>query len=653
MFVAAAAFGVVATVSMVAVVTSSSRIAGSLEAGTEQLIAEQRIADEIVSASYAQQSTAYRYLEQPNPATRTAFYDLGQQAYEGVRQYLFREMPVESRMSVERIKEAHQDFEVAAQHAFDLALSGETGAARARVGTLAGYARALEVAVREFIADRERQRAGLRDAQQAALARLRFATAAVALALAVAALLLADMLRRRVVLPLDELATSVRRLGAGEREVRAAPQRYVEFQLLADSFDEMANRIRTSHAEVEARNAQLTRALDELKRAQQDVLQHEKLSAMGEMLAGLAHELNNPLAGILGLAECINAELAAAPDAAWRQLGESIAEPLITESLRARDLVRNLLHFSRRAGAQLSAVSLAPAVSVAVILRRHAFTQNDKAIEVDIPDALYVVAEEQRLQLVVVNILNNALDAMRGTHGRLVRITAVADDAAVILSFTDEGPGFSNVDRIFDPFYTTKAVGEGTGLGLSLVHRFVHEFGGSIAASPAPHGGAVITIRLARAPVPEPDAAPVVLHAAGASPAIARAAEPRRGRKKILIVDDEPSIREAQRRILSRLDADVVLAADGLAAREALATDDFDLVITDLRMPGVVSGYELFEWMRTARPVLAARALVVTGDIGSDEGAPPAPVPDDRVLAKPFSLMEYLERVRRALAEID
>ncbi len=500
MFLAAAAFGVVATVSMVAVVTLSSRIAGSLDAGTEQLIAEQRIADQIVSASYAQQSTAYRYLEQPSPATRKEFYDLGQQAYEGVRRYLFRDMPVESRLSVERIKEAHQDFEVAAQHAFDLALSGETGAARARAGTLAGYARALEVAVREFIADRERQRAGLREAQRAALVRLRLATAAVALALALVAVLLADMLRRRVVLPLDDLSTSVRRLGDGELGVRAAPQRYAEFQLLADSFDEMARRIRTSHAEVEARNAELTKALDELKRAQQDVLQHEKLSAMGEMLAGLAHELNNPLAGILGLAECINAELSEAPDNAWRQLGETMAEPLITESLRARDLVRNLLHFSRQAGAQLSAVSLAPAVSVAVILRRHSYTQNKKAIEVDVPDGLYVVAEEQRLQLVVVNILNNALDAMRGTPGRLLRITAAAEDDAVILSFADEGRGFSNVDRIFDPFYTTKAVGEGTGLGLSLVHRFVHEFGGSIGASPAPNGGAVITIRLARAP---------------------------------------------------------------------------------------------------------------------------------------------------------
>jgi C4-dicarboxylate-specific signal transduction histidine kinase len=503
MLFSAVVFGLIVTASALTFVSLSNSIRRELDGNTDQLMIEERIADEIVSSSYGQQLVAYRYLDTPSAARLTEFRDRGQRVYSGIRQYLFREMPFGSRLNVEAIREAHQRFEVAAQHAFDLLSSGDSAAARARVGTLTTQAAVLEQTVRGFIADREQQRLLLRRDQEAALRRLQEATTVVAIALALTAILLAHLLRRRVMLPLYDLSTAVRQLGEGVVHVRVAPQRYHEFQLLADSFDGMADSVRQSHEEVQARNRELTRTLDDLRRAQQELVQHEKLRAMGEMLAGLAHELNNPLAGILGIAECIKMDLAESNDPKWRELGVSMAEPLVTESLRARDLVRNLLHFARQSTEKTERVHLLGAVEVAIGLRRHAFAQAEKTIEDDVAGDLYVIAQAQKLQHAIINIANNALDALCEGDGTRLRITAKRDGPWVLLIFEDEGQGFRQPDRAFDPFYTTKPIGSGTGLGLALVHRFVQEFGGSVSADNAASGGARVTMRL-QAWVPAP-----------------------------------------------------------------------------------------------------------------------------------------------------
>ena len=500
MLFSAVAFGVIVTASVLTLVSLSNSLRGRLDGNANQVMIEERLADDIVSSSYSQQIAAYRYLEAPTRGGLAEFRDRGQQVSAGISQYLFREMPLSSRLKVEAIKEAHQDFDVAAQHVFDLLSSADSAAARARIGALSKQGTILEQAVRGFVADREHQELLIRGDQEAALHRLQRATEIVVIALGLTAILLADLLRRRVMLPLDDLSTAVRELGEGAEHVRVAPQRYQEFQLLADSFDRMADSIRESHEEARARNRELTRTLDELQRAQQELVQHEKLRAMGEMLAGLAHELNNPLAGILGIAECVKMELAESDDAKSRELGVSMVEPLVTESLRARDLVRNLLHFARQSTERTERVHLLSAVDVAVGLRRHAFAQAEKTIEIDVPSDLHVIAQVQKLQHAIINVTNNALDALCEGDGTRLHITAKRDGPSVLLLFEDEGHGFRHPDRAFDPFYTTKPIGAGTGLGLALVHRFVQEFGGTVSADNAPSGGARVTMRLQSSP---------------------------------------------------------------------------------------------------------------------------------------------------------
>lgn len=494
--IGAAIFGVVATVSVLAIAQLSRSLDNELDRTTEQLIDEQRIADQIVSSSYGQQLAAYRYLEYPSPATLAQFREGGAQAYRGIRKYLFRSMPLEARLRVEGIKEAHELFEVAAQRAFDLAANGEPAQARAHMAALSLDAELLERAVQRFLAVREHQRQELRARQEMWLTRLQYASVALAVGLIIAAVGLAMLLHRRVTTPLSDLSIAVRKLAAGEDDARVPAQRFAEFQLLGTAFNEMAASIRQSRIESQVRNADLVQALADLQRAQRALVQHEKLSAVGEMLAGLAHELNNPLAGILGVAECLQMEMADYPDPAVRELASSLVDPLITESLRARDLVRNLLNFSREAAAQLESVNLLEAMGVAVGLRRHAFVQAQKRLEVHVPDDLHVAAQPQKLELAIMNVVNNSLDALNTGVGTMLRITAKREEDEVIVTFEDDGPGFAQSDRVFDPFYTTKPVGSGTGLGLSLVHKFVEEFGGLVFAESAPVRGARLVMRL-------------------------------------------------------------------------------------------------------------------------------------------------------------
>lgn len=653
-----------------AVVVGSVALAMSwrdaVEKDTEAFLEQQRIADQIVALTYEQQLAAYRFLQRPNTLHLTEFRSRGDSVYRAIRGYLIYDLSMDARLQVENIKETHQRFEVVAERGIDLAQRGRWDAALVRVGGLDERAADLQIAVSRFLSARARQRDAFRMQYQVLSKRLRVALLFVAVALVALGYLVSGLLRRGVLRPLNELATAARRLGEGDASARVPQQSYEEFDVVASGFNQMADRVQASRESAVAQNRELRQALDHLHTTQEELVQHEKLSAMGQMLAGLAHELNNPLGGILGMAECLRQELSESPDAGARGMGRDLAAPLEREALRANALVRSLLSFARKPGGTLESVGLAAAVSTAVGLRAHAFAQAGKTLHVDVSPSLHVIADSQKLQHAVVNLVNNALDAVIAGGGEGLAIRAHPDgDAYLRLDFDDDGTGIENIDEAFTPFYTTKKAGEGTGLGLVLVQRFMNEFGATVEAANRPHGGARITLRLRRGAAPQTDQPEWTLEVPAVSPiqyvtsAQGRSVEPALARvsdtaaetstrPRVLVVDDEPSIREIQRRLLTRAGLDVLVAAGGSEARDIMQRENVDLVVSDLRMPGEMDGYALLQWMERERPGLAETALLATGDV-SGTASVALPVPPDRILNKPFAGTEFVERVLAAL----
>ncbi len=653
--------GLLILIAAVAAMLGSVKMAMSqrdaIERESNAFMDEQRIADQIVALNYEQQLAAYRFLQRPDSLYLEVFRSRGEQAYREMRGYLFHDLSPESRLQVESIKESQQQFEVAAERAFDLARQGQSAAALRRLAGMDQHAAALDSAVRQFLMARSNQRTAFQGQHEVRAREFAFALILVVAGLVVLVLILFGVLRERVIMPLDHLATAARRLGDGDQTARVPSQVFAEFDSVATGFNQMADRVRQARERDVAQNEELREALAHLRDTQEELVQHEKLSAMGQMLAGIAHELNNPLAGVLGMAELLRDELSVATEPRMRRLGFDLAAPLASEARRSGDIVRSLLSFARKSSGRLGPIALLANTKVAVDLRSAAYAQAGKKLVLDIPPSLYVEAEKQKLQHVIVNIVNNALDAMLSGRGTTLRIHAEPGTGEMVqLIFDDDGPGFADVRAAFEPFYTTKPAERGTGLGLMLTQKFVHEFGGTVSAENRDGGGARVTVALRHAaaltteekempPSPEVPPPPVAADVVPARVSGGHMA----ARPRVLVVDDEPSLRKVQSRILELENIEVLLAANGEEARDILAAEQVDLVISDLRMPGATDGRGLIAWIDVHQPHLSSRILIVTGDLNGLPTDVATGIPPERVLAKPFTRDEYLARVRAAL----
>jgi two-component system, NtrC family, sensor kinase len=336
----------------------------------------------------------------------------------------------------------------------------------------------------------------------------------------------------------------------------------------------------------------------ERRRLQDQLIQSEKMSAVGQLIAGIAHDLNNPLASVVGFADF----LAERPD-----VPAGLREPLSVireEAERASNIVKSLLGFARKQDRRRQPTPLRPLLEATLLLLRNELMARgvESRLEVE-PDLPAPAADATQLQQVLVNLINNAAQAIAST-GRLGTIVVRARPwlDGVAIDVCDDGPGMSEelALRVFDPFFTTKPEGHGTGLGLSISHGIVKEHGGRITLATEKGRGATFTVQL--------PAAPANLAAApGAAP---RAAAPR---LRVLVVDDEPHILHYMRATLEAWGHEVEIAEDGDIALERASAEPFDVVITDLRMPRL-GGREFYEALRRRAPERAARLVFSTGD---------------------------------------
>ncbi|MFO7894591.1 MAG: ATP-binding protein [Longimicrobiales bacterium] len=631
-------FTVVLTVAFLTFARVNLSMRTDLAEATASLVEEQHIADRLARAVMRQLVAASNFAGYRDPDLIGTFRAAGDDAYAEMRRYLFRDLTPAQRLQLEGVREQHQRLEVAASQAFEFFDAGRTEEAVALADVMVEHAMELQGAVDAFLQLREADLDRL-SAQQAAT--FRYISAGVGL-LAVFMLLgitfLARFLHQRLGQPIASLTDAATAIERGDYNVRVEVPHDDEFAEVGDAFNRMADSLAKAKADIEDRNRQLQAALDELKATQAELVQSEKMSATGRMMAGLAHELNNPLASVLGYGELLRSRLEEGDPPTPGELHEAVA-PIVSEAVRARDLVRNLLRFSRRPEGGVGAVSLGESLEIVVGLRRYAFEQAGLQLIVeDVPDGC-VRAEGQRLQQVLLNIINNALDAMTPAGEGTLRIRAEKDGETVVVEFEDTGPGFDEPGRALEPFYTTKAVGAGTGLGLSLVHRFMDTFGGRVQVENRPEGGARVVLTFLSA---EPDDPATTPAEPAATPAVDRPAA------RILVVEDEAPLRNLQRRMLTRVNAHVLLASAGHEAIRLLETEDVDLVVSDVKMPGA-SGLQLFHWVKEHQPRLVDRFLFVTGDVGDPEIVSFAEAEPERFIRKPFQMSDYLERIAAAL----
>jgi signal transduction histidine kinase len=229
----------------------------------------------------------------------------------------------------------------------------------------------------------------------------------------------------------------------------------------------------------------------ELKALNRQLVSSEKLAALGQLVAGVAHELNNPLAVIMGYGELMGDEITAGRS-------RDQLDRIVSESRRMKRIIDNLLRFSRQSSRGTQAVQLAPVLQEVLALREYYMRTHNVKVEVDISSNLLPLAiNEDELKQILLNLLNNASDALDGYAGnRLITIRATQSGNRATVEVQDSGPGFANLNRALDPFYTTKPVGKGTGLGLSVCYGIVKEYRGDLRIENVEPQGARVVIEL-------------------------------------------------------------------------------------------------------------------------------------------------------------
>jgi PAS domain S-box-containing protein len=385
----------------------------------------------------------------------------------------------------------------------------------------------------------------------------------------------------------------------------------------------------------------------EADRQRAAMYQREKLAALGSLLAGVAHELNNPLSVVLGRAI---------------MLEERCEDPGIRNSVtrlrsaaeRCARIVRSFLALARQKSREVKSVDVRAVLDGSIeILANGLRSTGIEVTRADASDLPPVLADEDELHQVFMNLIINAQQAIEmarppivtghsdGTPqspsdtsaARLWLTTSVQGDGSVRIEVADNGPGVPEALRIhiFDPFFTTKPIGSGTGLGLSVCHGIVSSHGGTITVAERPGGGALFSVTLpACSPVTEASIVP----------------EPERrgGCESILLVDDEPEVVMMLKEILAKDGYEVVTSGDGVEALQLLGERHFEAILCDIRMPRL-DGPGLLRALQERSPELARKLLLMTGDVLRAAAALPSDV-GAGLLEKPLDPAEVRRRVR-------
>src|SRR6185295_6943155 len=410
---------------------------------------------------------------------------------------------------------------------------------------------------------------------------------------------------------------------------------WVEVTAHAEPRDEGGVHIEALMRDVSERK----RLEDQARDLYHQLLQAEKLAALGQTISGVAHELNNPLATILTWAERLSQR--SVDDQTRRGL-----ETILSESERAAKIVRNLLTFARKRHTTRTMVDVNQIVRETLALRSYEQTlSNISIIEALAAGLPLAFADPHQFQQVLLNLIINAEQAMLGANGRgtlILRSWHDLDGDAVVLEVNDDGPGVPEdvQPRIFDPFFTTKEVGKGTGLGLTVAYAIIQEHGGRITVQSQPGEGAsfFVALPIGDGPMKMPPALPkeALTSDIGAGAVV-------------LVVEDEAALGAAVAESLADAGFVVDRAANGEEAMARVKVRLYDLIVCDLKMPRV-DGMMFYRALEREQPETARRILSVTGDVAGTEAERFLEETGCRWLAKPFRLRDLLRTATEILA---
>jgi PAS domain S-box-containing protein len=374
------------------------------------------------------------------------------------------------------------------------------------------------------------------------------------------------------------------------------------------------------------------RAYEDLRKTQEQLLQSEKMSAVGQLIAGVAHELNNPLTAILGYAQLLESE-------GLSERAEDFVSKLFKQAQRTHRVVQSLLSFARQRKPQKEHVDICKVLEETLALRDYDLKVNDITLlrEFESPPPA-VTADPHQLEQVFLNIINNAVDAMlEAGRGGTLEVRVHTKGGNVHTEFNDSGPGIKEPHRIFEPFYTTKGVGKGTGLGLSICYGIIQEHGGQIRARNGSNGGAIIE---------------VVLLCAGNSAAPQTVIPERRQAVlagRVLLIENEEAVLEFERDVLTGAGAEVVTSMNAEEMKSLLSKQSFDAIIIDGKAQGNGGAREVYGWLAENCSGMEKHLLFTFSSVAEPEVRSFLQENGVSCLVKPFEVGDLIAHARRLM----
>ncbi|MCX7872511.1 MAG: response regulator [Verrucomicrobiae bacterium] len=385
------------------------------------------------------------------------------------------------------------------------------------------------------------------------------------------------------------------------------------------------------------------RELTERFRLEQQLRQAEKLSALGQMISGVAHELNNPLAVIRGFLEVILNHHQLQPQT------RTDLEKVVRECDRAVSLVKNFLTFARERHMRREPVNINQIIQSVMELRKFTTRISNVSVNYELDKALpETMADPDQIQQVLVILINNALQAMeKSSPPHCLRLRTSVDNSVIRIEVQDNGPGVPPhlEEKIFEPFFTTKEVGTGTGLGLSLAHSILTEHKGKIYYQRPKNGGACFVVEI-----------PIVISQNTPRPETIEKENMKIGRAsfpaKVLVVDDEKSVVDMMSELLTLMGYVPTICNSAIDALEIINKQHFHVVLSDVRMPEI-DGKQFYEILRTRKPEYEKRVIFLTGDTVSEDTQNFLKSTGTLHIQKPFRIASIQEAIEKTLAQIN